>query len=545
MRIRYFLFLFLIGLFVSPAKAAFPYWPVIQVGKPSSINSATATCVFPKNVTSGNGIITSDTWETSTSTPTFSDTRSSSWTQNLINTSNTAKIAVYSTTLGSSGAETITWSITSGAWQNVHCFEVDLTGLTLTVDVSGSAAFSGTPATVTTPSVTTTLNGDLIYTAIGGNSSVQSFILQSPGATLSTFGGADGGAQGIAIGGVKGATTETWTAGGQATGTVAIVAFKSAAGIIMTSPTTLPDGALSTAYDYTLLAQGGSGAYTWSITSGALQTGLSLNTSTGEITGTPTTGPTNSITFHVTDGTNTADLNATLKVASSMNTITFTQGTSGGTASGFAMPGNVTAGHLLILLNGQAGSGNYSVPGCVDTVGTPFKVVAIGGVTNRSTSAQGIMSISAGIIPSTAADTVSCAGVTTGTLYAAIECANCASFGGDNTLQTGYQSASSPIVSGTFTPLVAGEILVAEANSSGTGPTFAVSAPLVTSGGSNNNPAAGYQILTTGTYTPTFTFTSSCAATNACGILEAAFRPTGGTAAPGGIPSYKIFFPLP
>ncbi len=50
----------------------------------------------------------------------------------------------------------------------------------------------------------------------------------------------------------------------------------------------LPNAVPSVAYGETLTATGGDGNFTWSLTVGSLTTGLSLNTSTSDITGTPT-----------------------------------------------------------------------------------------------------------------------------------------------------------------------------------------------------------------------------------------------------------------
>jgi len=55
--------------------------------------------------------------------------------------------------------------------------------------------------------------------------------------------------------------------------------------------TTLPAGITGQPYSATLAATGGTGPYTWSITTGSLPSGLTLNSSTGVISGTPTGGP--------------------------------------------------------------------------------------------------------------------------------------------------------------------------------------------------------------------------------------------------------------
>lgn len=60
-----------------------------------------------------------------------------------------------------------------------------------------------------------------------------------------------------------------------------------------------------------VVAASGTPPYTYSVQSGALPTGLSLNASTGEITGTPTTPGTGSVVFRVTDDVaETADTNS-------------------------------------------------------------------------------------------------------------------------------------------------------------------------------------------------------------------------------------------
>jgi large repetitive protein len=63
----------------------------------------------------------------------------------------------------------------------------------------------------------------------------------------------------------------------------------------------LAGGATGTAYSETISAQGGSGGYSFAVHSGSLPTSLSLNTSTGVISGTPTVASTYTFTIRVTD----------------------------------------------------------------------------------------------------------------------------------------------------------------------------------------------------------------------------------------------------
>jgi hypothetical protein len=62
-----------------------------------------------------------------------------------------------------------------------------------------------------------------------------------------------------------------------------------AACVLTLSPATLPSTSLGVPYSETITASGGTAPYTFSVSSGALPPGLALNTTTGEISGTPTT----------------------------------------------------------------------------------------------------------------------------------------------------------------------------------------------------------------------------------------------------------------
>jgi hypothetical protein len=65
--------------------------------------------------------------------------------------------------------------------------------------------------------------------------------------------------------------------------------------------TSLPAGEVGVSYSQNLTATGGTLPHTWSITAGALPPGLSLASSAGAISGTPTTAGASSFTVRVSD----------------------------------------------------------------------------------------------------------------------------------------------------------------------------------------------------------------------------------------------------
>jgi hypothetical protein len=133
----------------------------------------------------------------------------------------------------------------------------------------------------------------------------------------------------------------------------------------------LAGGSIGTAYSQTLLANGGSPPYTWSIPVGTLPANLTLNPSTGAITGTPTATGTSNFTVKVTDSAQasaTASLSITISTALAITTTALPSGgvntpySSTVKASGGATPytWKITSGSLPTGLSLNATSGNIS-----------------------------------------------------------------------------------------------------------------------------------------------------------------------------------------
>ena len=158
-----------------------------------------------------------------------------------------------------------------------------------------------------------------------------------------------------------------------------IVVNGSAGSLSITSPS-LPGGTISTPYYALLTANGGITPYTWSITSGSLPAGLSLNPSSGLVSGVPGAAGLSSMTVQVKDADNnmasqvvtlninTGDANGTLNGNYAVTFQGFDAGSAFAALAGFTADGNghITAGETDS--NSHSGvkhatitSGSYSI----------------------------------------------------------------------------------------------------------------------------------------------------------------------------------------
>ncbi len=83
--------------------------------------------------------------------------------------------------------------------------------------------------------------------------------------------------------------------------TAGVVAFSGTATTCSISTSSLPGGTVGTPYSQTLAVTGCTGGITWGTVSGTLPAGLTLNTSTGVISGTPSANAVAPMTFSATD----------------------------------------------------------------------------------------------------------------------------------------------------------------------------------------------------------------------------------------------------
>ncbi|AUD00425.1 putative Ig domain-containing protein [Spirosoma pollinicola] len=165
---------------------------------------------------------------------------------------------------------------------------------------------------------------------------------------------------------------------------------------------TLPNGQVGTAYSQTLTTTGGTTPYTYAVSTGTLPTGLTLNPTTGVISGTPTAATTSVFTIKVTDAKSCTDVASLTIVTSSApacsQNLVVTPGTCNSATNQYSISGtvsftNAVAGTLTItdgsksttvavtagatsvaysLTGLTSGSGSHTVTSSLTNCGTDF-----------------------------------------------------------------------------------------------------------------------------------------------------------------------------
>jgi hypothetical protein len=191
---------------------------------------------------------------------------------------------------------------------------------------------------------------------------------------------------GLSLNSSTGAISGTPTAAGtysftvKVTDNAGVTATKALSILINAAPAittvSLPAGDVGVAYSRTLTASSGTSPYTWSILSGSLPTGLSLNSSTGAVYGIPTVAGTYSFTVKVTDNagvTATKALSILINAAPAITTVSLPAGDVGVAYSQTLTASGGTSPYTWLILSGSLPTG-LSLNSSNGTIsGTPTK----------------------------------------------------------------------------------------------------------------------------------------------------------------------------
>ena len=274
---------------------------------------------------------------------------------------------VYGYTLTASGGTSpLTWSVTSGS---------PPAGISLSPDGN----LSGTPTATGTSSFTVKV------TDANGQSATQATSITVAAGVSTTFAAPPAAAVNSpysdTLTATGGTTPYTWSVNA---GTLPAGITLSSAGVLSGTPTTTgsypftvnvidankgvatasitlvvtaalaltfsapPSGTVGVAYTDTFTAANGTTPYTFSISAGTLPAGLTLNASTGVVSGTPTTAGTSSFTVKVTDAKNsTATFATSIAILSSMLTVALTS------SPATAAPGGTVSYTITATNSGQ------------------------------------------------------------------------------------------------------------------------------------------------------------------------------------------------
>ena len=265
-----------------------------------------------------------------------------------------------------------------------------------------NAAITVNPASLTTGTAGTAYSQTI--TATGGSGSY----------TFSLTAGAL--PAGLSLNASSGAITGTPSASGTSNFTVTATDGNSATGsraysitinaAITVNPASLPAGTVGTAYSQTVAATGGTGSYTFSVSSGTLPAGLSLNAGSGAITGTPTGAGSSSFTITATDGnsaTGSRAYSVTINAAITVNPASLANGTVGSAYSQTVSATGGTGSYTFSVSAGALPAGLSLASGTGVISGTPsssgsssFTITATDG--NGATGSRAYsVSIAAGI----------------------------------------------------------------------------------------------------------------------------------------------------
>lgn len=163
---------------------------------------------------------------------------------------------------------------------------------------------------------------------------------------------------------------------GNGTATSSIGSFTTAPTPLTLSTTTgaLPPATVGSAYSKTLTAGGGTAPYTWTVASGTLPAGLTLNASSGVISGSPTVDGSTSFVVRVTDATS-ATATRTFSIATGASPTATTTAVTSVAGTTATLNGIIDPGNLLTAVDFCYGT-SVNLTGCTTVSASQSPVAA-------------------------------------------------------------------------------------------------------------------------------------------------------------------------
>lgn len=480
-------------------------------------------CAFPVNVVAGDVIIVNASWFTGAFTG-ISDSLGTVYTAvpGFPAVGGGLNLGLWVGRATSSGPNTVTVAVTSATDPNIQIAEIR--NVSTVVDVATHQSFGGTPSGVTSGDITTTFNREFLFAAAAGFRSAGVFLPTNGFMGIGWGNGDDSAASAFLISGAPGVYNATFSNLNNDQGLLGIFALKSNTGVAITSPAALPDGGLGGAYDYTLTAVGGSAPYNWTIISGTLPFGLSLNATTGRISGTAGASILANLVVSCDGGTTLA---ITIKIVGTLPTIAHVQDTQSSESGAF--PANVTAGNLIVVGVCVTPGSSTAVPRVTDTLGTDYYLLGVVQMGNGSFGAARYSMAYAGIAPSSGFCQVSAA---TAAMITAAEFSNAQLFLDNISLNYG---TSGTTITNSMNPLAANELFVSMAVGFSGASALTVGAPFTHIARTHAQGSQDWA-LEAGIVTDTVSYGLTGNSDGQWGIVLAGFRPGGGTVLPPVVP---------
>ncbi len=335
---------------------------LVQTAAVQGGSTRSAAVAFPKATTAGNLILAFVRMSTTSQTVKLTDSRGNTYTDAVSQqqTTDGSQIHLLYAKNIKAGSDTVTATFSgtnSHPWMAVYEYSGvnPSSPLDQVAHAQGSSASPSSGATATTSTA-----NELVFSGVGLPTSSKVTVTAGSGYQLEqqTTSGTRAANEEF-VSSVTGSYSGVFTLSGSTNWSAIVATF--AAGVTAPSQpsittTSLPSGTVGTAYNQTLKATGGTTPYTWSVVSGTLPQSLSLNSSTGAITGTPTTSGTSNFTIQVADSsspqqTATQALSITVNPTSGGGIALIQSASSQGSAVSTlaqAFPAANTAGNLIV-----------------------------------------------------------------------------------------------------------------------------------------------------------------------------------------------------